>query len=53
MATKIKTEKETSQQVGTVPNLGGPTTTILANQEILINRSWAQRYEELNRGADL
>ena len=28
MTTEIKTEKETSQQAGAVPNLGGPTTIL-------------------------
>ena len=51
MSTEIKTKETDSQQAGTVPNLGGPTSSYLAVQEIIDNRIWAQRYQDLNGGA--
>ena len=50
MTTEIKTKENDSQTVGTAPNLGGPTSSYLAVTEILDNRTWAQRYQDLNRG---
>lgn len=50
MSTRIEKEKDAGQHVGTCPNLGGPTTDHLDKSFLGINRKWADRYEQLNRG---
>lgn len=47
----IMKENKVSQQMGTAPNLGGPTSIYLADPEKENNRNWADRYLELNQGA--
>ena len=48
--TDIKTKEKPSQTSGLGSNLGGPTSSYLAVTEILDNRTWAQRYQDLNGG---
>lgn len=39
-----------SQQSAKGSNLGGPTSTSLANDEKAVNLEWAKKYVELNGG---
>lgn len=48
MTTEIKTKKEPIQSMDKSPNLGGPTTTLLASTEKDIYRAFADRYAILN-----
>lgn len=56
MITEIERKNNTSQEDGTAPNLGGPTSTYLADTKPGINdelRAWAHRFIELNQGGCL
>lgn len=48
MTTKISNTERATQTIKASPNLGGPTSNILATREIEINRAWVDRYEQLN-----
>ena len=61
MITEIEKKEHTSQEVGTAPNLGGPTSTYLDSPVFGIIpdfetfktelKAWADRYTALNEGA--